>query len=291
MRLLLIPLLQFDGIIHNNETSEFLVHLSWYVGSFSWEYPNAPEGIPTVGFTSTGPRFSSDILNDLHDVATQLHLPRSDWDCPQPSSSAPSCDNMFFEAWRTFYSIRGFSVGGGVTWIMLVSAVLLTALALAQEWMIRKRPYWMRCRCIVLKRYCLCPKGTKEEIEQLDDFVWDKIRLAYWACVSVYFLAPAAQVKFTSVFFLKFLNYIDRRLPEGISMNPRANETPVRMLWVAFAASMLGTMCMLVKWRMSRRPKGWMENQSLGQLQDPLLDEDGELGHASRGEETGRYTD
>lgn len=236
------------------------------MGSFSWEYPNAPEGTPTIGFTSTGPHFSANIVKDLRSVATKLDLPRKDWDCPRSGSSARSCENIFFQVWRTAFAVGGFPLVNPFIWIMLVAAVYLTALRIAQEWMIRKRPYWMRCRCIILKRYCPYPNGTREEIEKMDDFVWDKIRLLSWALIVVYYFFPAVHAGLDSAYVSRVLNNIDGGLPEGISMNPRTNEAPLIVLWVAFALSTMAALCMLVKWTLSRRPKGWMEERDLAQV-------------------------
>ncbi|CAM1504411.1 Fc.00g020020.m01.CDS01 [Cosmosporella sp. VM-42] len=284
-----LALVSFDGIIPSNETYEFLVHVYWFVGSFAWEYPTAPEGIPKVGFTSTGPRFFSNIVSDLQNIALKLDLPRNEWDCPRPGPYAPSCDNIFYEAWRSFATEKGILLGSWITWFMSIAAILLTTMAISHEWMIRYRPYWMRCRCWILKRYCPCPKGTKEEIEKTDDHVWDKIRVSYWGLVAGYFILPASHATFGSIFLVKFIGYFDDRLPEELSMNARRRTTGSMLLWGAAVLSTVSFLCMLGRWVLSRRPKGWMEEQSLGQLGD-ALERDHEPALHSR-TESGRYTD
>lgn len=177
-----------------------------------------------------------------------------------------------------------------MTWIMLISALLLGIQVTAQEWMIKKRPYWMRCRCFVLKRYCSCPSGTREEIEQLDDHVWDKVRASYWGLLAVYFLLPAFQAAFSAIIFLRWMGYLEGRLPEGFSMNARRSMKGEALLWVAFLSSSASALCMVVKWLRSRRPKGWMEDQNL----PPLGAEDGVRhigGDRREARHRGRYTD
>ncbi|KAH6900437.1 hypothetical protein B0T10DRAFT_470691 [Thelonectria olida] len=274
-----LALVSFDGIIANNDTSEFLVHLYWFVNAFAWEYPDAPDGIPKAGIASTGLHFRADILGDLHGIADQLQVPKGDYDCPRLGSFYPSCKNIFFEAWRSYLIQDGLPLVGWLTWIMLISALVIGTLAMAQEWMIRKRPYWMRCRCIFLKRFCPCPKGTREEIEKLDDYFWDKVRASYWGLVAAYFLLPAAQATFASMFFIQWMGYLDDRLPKGFSMGVRRDLKGEGLLWAAFFSSTVSALCMLVKWRMSRRPKGWIEEQHM-----PPLEREGPGNN-------GRYTD
>ncbi|KAH7001423.1 hypothetical protein EDB80DRAFT_722234 [Ilyonectria destructans] len=288
-----LAFVSFDGIIANNDTSEFLVHLHWFVNSFSWEYPTAPEGIPKAGFASRGLRFSSSIASDLRKIAADLELPQKSYDCPSPGPYGKPCENVFFEAWRSFATVNGVPVFGWLTWIMLFSAILMGTLTIAQEWSIRKRPYWMRCRCLIGKRFCPCPTGTREEIEQLDDHVWDKVRLWYWGLTAAYFALPAVQGTITSIFLPHFISYMEERLPEGISMNVRRNMKGEMMLWGAFVASQVSALCMVVKWRLSRRPKGWMDGQSLGHLERSSGDEPDETIPSARREDdnNARYTD
>lgn len=122
----------------------------------------------------------------------------------------------------------------------------------------------MRCRCIIGKRWCPCPKGTKEEIENHDDFVWDKVRLSYWTLSAAYFGTAAAHACVTSVFFVKFLGFLEERLPEGISMRPRRRIASEVLLWVAFGIRCFSALCMAIRWKLSRRPKGWLDEQSVG---------------------------
>ena len=250
------------------------------MGAFAWEFPGASDGTPEIGFTSKGPRTSDNIAPDLREIAAQLNLSRHDYSCPGYGPYVRPCDNIFFEAWRSYAVERGASIGGWIVWSLLLIAIPMALLSITQEWMVRRRPYWMRCRCLFLRRYCPCPKGTKEEIEALDDFTWDKVRLAYWVLTACYFILPALHESLATMFFLKFLGYIDGRLPEGWTMNARRGTAASTMLWCASGFSTLSALCMLVKWRLSRRPKGWMEEQSLGQLEESTSEED-----------TPRYTD
>ncbi|KAF7553781.1 hypothetical protein G7Z17_g3402 [Cylindrodendrum hubeiense] len=288
-----LALVSFDGIVANNETSEFMVHIHWFVNSFAWEYPQAPEGVPKVGYVSRGIHFSSDIVKDLHKIAADLKLPQESYDCPHPGPWAEHCENVFFEAWRSFATMNGIPIYGWLTWIMLFSALVVCIITIANEWIIRKRPYWMRCRCFIGKRYCPRPTGTKEELEQLDDQVWDTVRLCYWALTAAYFLLPAGHGTFHAIFLPHFMGYIEERMPEGFSMNPRRNMKGEIMMWGAFVASTVSTLCMLVKWRLSRRPKGWMDDQSLGHLERSSGDEPDEtIPAAPRGTDSNtRYTD
>lgn len=182
---------------------------------------------------------------------------------------------------------------GWLTWIMILSAIVIGILTLAQEWMIRRRPYWMRCMCVIGKRFCPCPTGTKEEIEQMDDYAWDKVRLAYWSLTAAYFSLPAVQCTFISYFLVNYYGYAEKRLPEGVTMNLRKNTKVQTILWVASMVSVVNALCILVKWRLSRQPKGWMDEQTLGQLEQSAGDgPDGTLpGARRRVGGNSRYTD
>ncbi|KPM36487.1 hypothetical protein AK830_g10093 [Neonectria ditissima] len=287
-------LVSFKGLVPNNDSSEFLVHLHWFVNAFAWEYPDAPDGIPTAGVASRGLRFSADIVEDLHRIAADAQLPPDSYDCPRLGGFVPTCKNVFFEAWRSYAVAGGLPIVGWLSLVMLVSAVALFALTVATELMIWKRPYWMRCRCVFLKRCCPCPKGTKAEIEKLDDHVWDSVRLSYWGLTAAYFLLPAAQGAFNSMLLLRYMAYIEERLPEGISMEAERNMTGEMTLWAAFLSSAVSALCMLAKWRLSRRPTGWMDEQNLGQLERSSVDEPEEAaptGRRGADDNEVRYTD
>ncbi|KAH7156447.1 hypothetical protein EDB81DRAFT_880765 [Dactylonectria macrodidyma] len=278
-----LAFVSFDGIVANNDTSEFLVHLHWFVNSFAWEYPTAPEGVPKVGFASRGLHLSHNIRHDLDKIAADLGLPKESYDCPGYGDYATHCKSVFFEAWRSYAFHGGIPMIGWLTWVMIFSAIVLGTLTLAQEWMIRKRPYWMRCKCIFGKRFCPCPTGTKEEIEQLDDHAWDKVRLAYWGLGAAYFALPAVQSTFISFFLIRYISHAEERLPQGVTMNLRRNTKVEMILWAAFMVSVASVLCIFIKWCLSRRPKGWMNEQTLGQLEQSAGDEpDGTLPGARR---------
>ncbi|KAF4975655.1 hypothetical protein FZEAL_7590 [Fusarium zealandicum] len=262
-----LALVSFDGIIPNNDTSKFLVHLNWFASSFGWEHPAAPRGLPTAGITSQGLRYSSNIVNDLRQIASELRLPEDTWDCPRPGPYEDPCGNIFFEAWRSFLVADGMPISSWVVWVMLLSAILLGTWNLAQEWMIRNRPHWMKCRCLVGKRWCPCPKGSKEEIEIHDDFVWDKVRLSYWSLSAVYFGISATHTCITSIFFDRFLGILEERLPDGINMNRRRRLGSEILLWIAFGIQAFAAFCIAARWKISRRPKGWIEGQSLHRIE------------------------
>lgn len=235
-----------------------------FANSFAWEYPEAPKGIPNVGIAAQGPSYTSNVVESLHKIARDLELQQDTWDCPKIGNYEDPCSNIFFEAWRSHQAVSGIPITGWMLWIMLLAAIALCTMTIAHEWMIQHRPCWMRCRCLIGKRWCPCPQGTKEEIEKLDDFTWDKVRLSFWAFTACYFALPALHATLTTTFRLLFLSYFEERLPEGISMHPRRNTEPGIMLWIACGSSTVSSLCMYVKWKLSRRPKGWAEE--LGRL-------------------------
>lgn len=280
-----LAFVSFDGILANNDSSQFLVHLHLFANSFAWEYPQAPRGIPSVGIAGSGPGYTSNVLESLHNIARDLELQQDTWDCPKRGAYEDPCSNIFFEAFRSWLADGGLPIPGWALFVLLIASIVVCTMAISHEWMIRHRPYWMKCRCLVGKRWCPCPRGTKEEIEKLDDFTWDKIRLAYWALAAVYFLLPAIHTNLTSSLTLQYLDHFEKRLPEGISMHPRRNSLPEIMLWVACGSSSLSALCMLVKWKLSRRPKGWTEE--LGRFDEAGQGDDDE----SRRVGNERYTD
>ncbi|KAF5688985.1 hypothetical protein FCIRC_1615 [Fusarium circinatum] len=276
-----LALVSFEGIIPNNDTSHFLVHLNWFASSFGWEHPTAPKGLPKVGITSSGLRYHSNIVNDLNQIATELRLPEDTFNCPKPGPYEDPCGNIFFEAWRSYMASGGLPISSWIVWINIYVALVFSIMDILREWVIPNRPHWMKCRCIIGKRWCPLPKGSKEEIEQFDDYVWDKVRLTYWAISAAYFGIAAGHTCLNSVFFVRYLGYFEERLPDGISMHGRRRLASEILLWVAFGIKTFGATCMAVRWKLSRRPKGWMDGQSLGRLERTK----------PNGADGGKYTD
>ncbi|KAF4478536.1 hypothetical protein FAGAP_12352 [Fusarium agapanthi] len=276
-----LALVSFEGIIPNNDTSHFLVHLNWFASSFGWEYPTAPKGLPKVGITSSGLRYHSNIVNDLNQIATELRLPEDTFNCPKPGPYEDPCGNIFFEAWRSYMASGGLPISSWIVWINIYVALVFSIMDILREWVIPNRPHWMKCRCIIGKRWCPLPKGSKEEIEQFDDYVWDKVRLTYWAVSAAYFGIAAGHTCLNSVFFVRYLGYFEERLPDGISMHGRRRLASEILLWVAFGIKTFGALCMAVRWKLSRRPEGWMDGQSLGRLERTK----------PNGADGGKYTD
>ncbi|KAK2937017.1 hypothetical protein FoTM2_000233 [Fusarium oxysporum f. sp. vasinfectum] len=248
-----LALVSFEGIIPNNDTSHFLVHLNWFASSFGWEHPTAPKGLPKKT-PSTAPS-------------------RGPYEDP--------CGNIFFEAWRSYMASGGLPISSWIVWVNIYVALVFSIMDILREWVIPNRPHWMKCRCIIGKRWCPLPKGSKEEIEQFDDYVWDKVRLTYWAISAAYFGIAAGHTCLNSVFFVRYLGYFEERLPDGISMHGRRRLASEILLWVAFGIKTFGALCMAVRWKLSRRPKGWMDGQSLGRLERSK----------PNGADGGKYTD
>jgi hypothetical protein len=161
----------------------------------------------------------------------------------------------------------GLPIHSWFVWINIVAALLLGTMDIFREWVIPNRPHWLKCRCIIGKRWCPLPKGSKEEIEQFDDYVWDKVRLAYWGLSAAYFGVAAGHTCLNSVFFVRYLSYFEERLPDGISMHGRRRLASEILLWVAFGIKTGGALCMAIRWKLSRRPKGWVDGQSLGRIE------------------------
>ncbi|KAI9172522.1 hypothetical protein HJFPF1_02024 [Paramyrothecium foliicola] len=255
----------FDGIVPNNDSTALLVRMYWFPSTFAWEYPDAPEGVPKAGFTYKGPIWRLDTVEQFRTIAKDLGLPRDDWYCPSVSSNAPECANPFFEGWRSWLA-DPFGGAPGLYFIILILAIVLTVTQLAQEWAMKKKPYWMKCRCAFAKSLCPCPKGTREEIESADEHVWDKVRLAYWGLVVAYFVLPAVHATVMSTFFVMHVENFDSRLPRGLNMNPRRGASLDALSWSTVAVAAVSFLCIVVKWHMTRKPKGWMEQQTLGNL-------------------------
>jgi len=75
--------------------------------------------------------------------------------------------------------------------VLHLSAVVVGLLFVA-EWMIRRKKWWMRCQCpSFLKRFCPLPKGTKEEVEGLDEHAWDRLSVCLFWTAAAYVLLPA----------------------------------------------------------------------------------------------------
>ncbi|KAH7316750.1 hypothetical protein B0I35DRAFT_479568 [Stachybotrys elegans] len=264
--------ISFNGILPKDNSSELLVHVYWFNRYFAWEYPTAPDGISTAGFTPTS-WFSQNVKDDFYLIAADIDVPGDSINCHTFGRGADPCSNAFFEAMRQAWFDLDVPEPS-LQWIINVLGLIFAIYTILQEVAIKYKPYWVRCTCFCLKSMCPCPKGTREEIEAMDDYTWDKVRLAYWALLSAWVALSTVGSNVISQLFLSRLRSIQR---EGdFDMDIKLGGLYEIVGWVSLGFSLLGTACILVKWTMSRRPKGWMEQQALDSmpLDDPVDDDE-----------------
>jgi hypothetical protein len=224
----------------------------WFPSAFSWEYPDAPEGLPTAGIASRGFSSGLDEVEEFHKIAAALDVPEDTRRCSDSTRfDDDDCSNAFFDAWH-FHG----STFGGSPWIRYLISILglvLVAYLLFQEWAIKKKPHWMKCRCLVLKSLCPSPKGTREEVERAPEHVWDKVRLCWWAVTVLYFITPCIYASVIARRFLDRVRIFNDRLPEGLDMNARLGPASEAVTWAAVATCLVSCLCILAKWIMTRK--------------------------------------
>jgi hypothetical protein len=246
-----------------------------FPNAFAWEYPSSPDPSRTAGILSSGPHATFAALDAVQGVAQALSLPRGEWECNayHYPTGEPQCTNPFFHAWRRNIIFDYRESIACLSFVMYVSAMVVAVLTLANEWMIANRPYWMRCRCLFFKRYCPCPKGTKEEIETMDENSWDKLRLWYCSMTVLYFLMPACFDTLMPMFFISHLEFLERDFPPEMTM-AGIQGTGYRVLsWASAGSAVFALFCLRLKWQLTGRPKGWMEQQTLENVPAEFLAE------------------
>ena len=138
----------------------------------------------------------------------------------------------------------------------------------------------MRCQCPgLVKRFCPLPKGTREEVEGLEEHVWDGVRVfLFWTGAAHCFL-PAVHGLLMGVMFVSAVRGVESDLPKGMSMDVRLGRGYLGLAWGGVGCAVVSVLCVTGRWWLGK-PRGWMEEQQhLGVL-------DG-----SAGEGSGEYTD
>lgn len=244
----------------------------WFPTTFAWEYPDAPKDVPAAGISRSDVIGGLDEIEEFRNIATSLNLPDNQWRCSHSIKfEDDDCSNIFFDAWH--YRLGSF---GGSPWIRIVATafgLLLIVYQLFQEWAIKKKPYWMRCRCLCAKGLCPSPKGTRQEIENSDEHVWDKVRLYFWGLLVLYFTLPAIYTTAISRLFLDHINLYNNRLPERIDMNAQLGSASEAITWGAVGTSFVSFVCILAKWYMTRRPKDLTRYQAVGSMAQPISEQ------------------
>lgn len=174
------------------------------------------------------------------------------------------CTNPFFEALqRTRYA--DFHDGGWFGFTLFVAALLVAAVVLVTEWLIARRPRYLRCRCRFhfLKRFCPLPK-TADEAEKMDGHAWDRVRLWYYHVLVWYFALAVGHHMVTAAFFISSLGYLERQLPTGMSLRAKMDSPFLVIAWGNVAVTLVAFVCVLVRWGLTRgSKKSWMEGHGV----------------------------
>ncbi|KAL8341593.1 hypothetical protein RB601_005488 [Gaeumannomyces tritici] len=275
-----LAIISYDGIIpvDRNQTHlqdgsgrDFTFTMHSFSNAFSWECELCPQ---SAGVVELGPNSGSDpraLMLQIADAA----VPRSR-DAPsfsecfgrrrRSSSSssrneplAPGCpDPTFFDAWLDPPGLGPYPQPRPVTkYVAYIGTVLVAALTLACEVLMARWPRLMRCRCLVLARWCPYPKEAPAELEALPPHRWDRVRALSYPFLSAYFSLALLYDGVIPRFLLGHLRSVDRRLPGDLSMRPRQNVLHLWLLGTCIAMSALASVLVFVRYRMSR-PKGYV---------------------------------
>jgi hypothetical protein len=144
----------------------------------------------------------------------------------------------------------------------------------AAEWVIdSEKCRWMRCQCpSVLKRFCPLPRGTKEEVETLDEHAWDGVRVPLYWIAAAYALLPAVYGLLIGSMFVAAMRSFDEDLPRGMSVDARLGDGFLRLAWSSAGFAVLSAVCVTGRWWLGKRPKGWMDRLDVGVLDVGVLD-------------------
>ncbi|KAL8376051.1 hypothetical protein RB595_007253 [Gaeumannomyces hyphopodioides] len=276
-----LAMISYDGIIpvdrnqtrlQNGGERDFTFTMHRFLNAFAWECDHCPQ---SAGIAELGPDLGSDpraLMLQIADAAVGRSPGAPSFsDCfgsrhELPTTGCP--ESAFFDAWR---DRRGFDLHPQpkthVTGLTYLATILVAALTLACEVLMARAPRLMRCRCVVLGRWCPYPKGTREELEALPAHRWDRVRALTYPLLPAYFSLVALQDAVFPRFLLSRLRSVDRRLPEGLSMRPRQHGLYLWLLGGCLAMSTLASVFVFVRYRLSR-PKGYIVLEDLDDIEE-----------------------
>ncbi|KAM0276090.1 hypothetical protein ACHAQH_007109 [Verticillium albo-atrum] len=264
-----LSIASFDGIIPDpSNKGKYLLTMYLFPRAFGWEYPSAPSHDRTAGIVD--PTHGTLYLpTDFVPIGQAIDLDPSAWGCFPPVWSQP-CENPFFAAFRRQFPYEGTSD----TWtLFLLSSLIACASIIAfVELAIAFRPSLLRCQCYfsALKRFCPCPRGTRQEIERLNGAFWDRYRMWMWPVVPVMTGLTCLNLAVRGWMLMSWLD----RWAEGDDVGdvrPRFGAAFVGLSWAATGAGFGAMMCVLARLLLSQRTS-WMAQQGA----TPSEDADGE---------------
>ena len=246
-----------------------------FPSAFAWEHPLASPSMlspdvlqppRTAGVLLSLPFPESNLVTNLRRVAEMVSLPSEEYDCLSGGKGRSHCTNPFFEGLAKV-RVMGFA---GRSWsitdysfVISSLAVFLALSTLAKDWIIRHKPYWMRCRCWFMKSFCPCPKGTREQIEKLDDHFWDRLRLFYYGMSALYFLMAAIYPAMRVQTIMLDLWWVQEAMPKGTSIRPVKGTRFAAITWGNVLVSIVAFALMWARRYITTRPTVWGDARAL----------------------------
>jgi len=270
---------QFDGIVPTKVNGsaapdpDFYFRLHWFPSAFAWECPNCPaaiqdaSGLSALAGTIRGPFGTFDPAALMRQIAHDNGLSDTHWDCEGgEGEDGQACPHPFFGVWNN--DMFPFTLSPGFNDFMCyILTLVIGAHILVHEVLIRFKPGWMRCRCLVLKRWCPHPKGTDAELAQIDEHGWDRLRLWYFALLVVALGLCVFQDMVFPAFFARHVSYLEKQMPMHRKMNVQIGGKFRFLLWSALVMAVLALLMMAAKWRVTRRKAAWEGYERLDALQ------------------------
>ncbi|KAB5536346.1 hypothetical protein GE09DRAFT_347277 [Coniochaeta sp. 2T2.1] len=253
-----LSIVSFNGIVPSNTTHpSYLVSFNYFPAAFTWSWPSAPP-VRDPGSIGSAPIVTSGMLSrglpsklDPFDLISHMpgttgrlaDTPLNEYRCLRshyyPPDRGEECSNPFWTAVLRDRMFGHFTIP--LAWfpfMLHLSAVVVMLLVWAAEVMIKKKKWWMRCQCpSFLKRFCPLPKGTKEEVEALDEHAWDRIRVYLYGTAAAYALPPAVHGLLMGAIFVGALRGFERDLPEGMGVDVVAGKAEEGLDGAAAAGS------------------------------------------------------
>lgn len=220
-----LSIASFNGVITSSTPSpSYLVNIQFFPNAFTFFYPSSPTANTTSGILQSGPSSSFDPLNLIKLLPSTLDLPASDTAClshpyrrgSQHDDGPDKCSPFWWAIHRAASSPFRFQLEGIAAYFLFVthlSAVVVLLLTLFSEVLIIYRPGWMRCQCWFhfLKKYCPLPKGTAEEMKDVSEHRWDRVRLWMYGLVVAYCVIPVQFGMVMGWFFARSMEDLERK--------------------------------------------------------------------------------
>ena len=263
---------QFNGIVPSPDGKTYQIRFDYFPNAFTYSYPSSPLPNTTSGILAAGPSTSFDPLSLIQSLPSILSLAPEESRClDRDSAEKPDAEACSSPFWKSVLAVRDhrFRLEGFSAWLgffMHASAVFVILLIFFAEACIRWRPWWMRCQCFWAwyRRLCPLPKcETREEMDSVDEHVWDRVRLWFYSSLVLYSANPVVWGSAMGLVFCRTAEWLEYGFPMGTSVGAKMGMGYQVVGWSGVGVSFFVFLLVGLRWLLTRSngSEGEMDQQ------------------------------